>query len=88
MVIRKVKVRPWTPTPEQESALRATGATMQWLWDLPGDIRLQYSGQWIAARDCRILASARAMTELCDKLDNPGDPTIVMERLDKGVTIR
>jgi hypothetical protein len=88
MVIRKVKVHPWTPTPEQAPALRATGATMQWLWDLPDDIRLQYSGQWIAARDCQILAPARTMTELCDKLDNPGDPTIVVECLDKGVTIR
>lgn len=88
MVIRKAKVRPWTPTPEQESALRATDATMQWLWDLPDEVRVRYSGQWIAAKDCRILASAPTMSELCDKLDNPADPAIIMERFDKGVTIR
>jgi hypothetical protein len=88
MVNTGVKVRPWTPTPEQESALRATNATMQWLWDLPDEIRVRYSGQWIAAKDCQILASARTMNELCDKLDNPADPTIVMERFEKGASIR
>ncbi len=88
MVNLEGKVRPWTPTPEQESVLRATDATIHWLWDLPDDIRLQYSGQWIAAKDCQILASARTMSELCDKLDDPADPTIVMERFEKGVSIR
>ena len=88
MVTGHVKIRPWTPTPEQEAVLRATDATMQWLWDLPDAFRSQYTGQWIAAKDCRILASAPTMAELCDKLGDPADPTIIMERFEKGVTIR
>lgn len=88
MANNQVKVRPWTPTPEPESVLRATDATMQWLWDLPDEIHLRYSGKWIAAKDCPILASAHTMTELCDNLDNPADPTIIMQRFDEGVTIR
>ena len=88
MVNLEGRVRPWTPSPEQESVLRATDATIQRLWDLPDDRRLQYSGQWIAAKDCQILASARTMSERCDKLDDPADPTIVMERFEEGVTLR
>lgn len=88
MIRERVKVRPWTATPEQQAALQATDKTMEWLWDLPDQIRAQYAGQWIAARDCRIVASAPTMAELCDKLENPADPTIIMERFESGVSIR
>lgn len=61
---------------------------MQWLWDLPDTLRSQYAGQWVAAQDCRILASAPTMAELCDRLADPTDPTIIMERFEKGVAVR
>ncbi len=61
---------------------------MQWLWDLPDTLRARYAGQWVAAQDCRILASAPTMAELCDRLDDPADSTIIMERFEKGVAVR
>lgn len=88
MITRQVKIRPWVPSPDQQMLLRETEATMQWLWDLPDALRNQYAGQWVAAQDCRIVASAPTMAELCDRLANPADPTIIMERFEKGVAVR
>lgn len=88
MVNHQGNVRPWEPTPEQESVLRATDATMEWLWDLPHQIRVRYAGQWVAAKDCQIVASASTMVEPCDKLDDPANPALISERLEKRVSIR
>ena len=63
-------IEPWHPTPEQESAIRATDPTSAWLNNLPSDILRKYRDQWIAAKDCSLVASGQTMDEL---LTNLGD---------------
>ena len=51
------KVKPWDLTPAEEQALHASDETVRWLCNLPAEVLRQYAGQWVAARDSRILAS-------------------------------
>ncbi|MBC8115695.1 MAG: hypothetical protein H7062_15025 [Candidatus Saccharimonas sp.] len=86
---RRYKVRPWTPTPEQQEYLRATRATSEFLHHLPAEIREQYTGQWIAAKDCQVVATAPTRAELSQALgDRDRDPLVLVIRLEKGMTIR
>jgi hypothetical protein len=82
------KIRPWVPTPEQQAWLHATDATSDFLRNLPDDVRQQYGGLWIAARECRIIASAPTMAELYEKLTDPNDTNVLVLRLERGVSIR
>ena len=82
------RVRPWSPTPEQAEYLQTTEATSRFLQDLPDDVRQQYEGQWIAAKNCQIMESAATRADLCAKLGELQDPSILLLRLEKGVTIR
>ncbi len=84
----RVKVRSWSPTPEQVEYIRAIEPTSHFLHNLPDEIRRQYAGQWVAAKDCQIIAAARTRAELCAALGEPRDPAILLLRLEKGVTIR
>ena len=76
-------VRPWQPTPEQEKAIRATDATTEWLYHLPAEILRRYQGQWIAAKDCRIVASGQTMEELHANLGDIDLGTVVIMRLER-----
>ena len=85
---RRYNVRPWTPTPEQQEFLCATRATNEFLHHLPEEIRSRHAGDWIAAKDCQILATAPTMEELFAQLPDPDDNTVLMIRIERGVTIR
>jgi hypothetical protein len=76
-------IKDWHPTPEEEALIRATDATDEWLSRLPSDILRQYRGQWIAAKDCRIVASGATMDELYRNLGDIDDQTVVVARLEK-----
>jgi len=76
-------VKDWHPTPEEEQIIRATDATADWLTHLPVDILRQYRGQWIAAKDCRVIASGATMEELHRNLGDRDDETVVVARLEK-----
>ncbi len=84
----RVKVRHWSPTGEQAELLLATEATRSFLRDMPANLRQRYAGQWIAAKDCHIVAEAATRSELSAKLGQPRDPAVVILRLEKGVSIR
>lgn len=84
----RVKVRPWSPTAEQADLLLATEATRSFLRDMPADLRQRYAGQWVAAKDCQIVAAAPTRAELSAQVGQPRDPAIVILRLEKGVSIR
>jgi hypothetical protein len=84
----RYKVRPWSPTSEQAQYLRDIEATSRFVHNLPDDLRRRYAGQWIAAKGCQIIAAAPTRAELCAKLPDPDDPTVLRIRLEKGVTIR
>jgi hypothetical protein len=83
-----LRIRRWTPTPEQAEYLKAIEPTQQFLDNLPDDVRQQYAGQWIAVKDAQIIASAPTCAELHDKLGKLDDPTILDFKLESGLTIR
>ena len=86
---RRYQARPWTPTPEQQEYLRATRATSEFLHHLPAEIREQYAGRWIAAKDRQVVATAPTRSELNQVLRDCGDdPLVLVIRLEKGMTIR
>ena len=85
---RRYKVRPWTPTPEQQEYLRVTRPTSEFLQHLSEEILCRHAGEWIAAKDCQIVATAPTMEDLFAKLPDPDDNTVLMIRIERGVTIR
>ena len=81
-------VQPWDITPEQEQAFRATDATFDWLCKQPAEFFRQFAGQWIAARDCRVIASADTMDALLAHLEGADLRTLIIHRVEKpGVVI-
>jgi hypothetical protein len=82
------RVRVWSPTPQQAEFLQAVEPTCRFLDDLPAAVRQQYAGQWIAARDAKIVAAAPTLADLCQKLGDSDNPAILKLRVEKGVTIR
>ena len=84
----RYQVRHWTPTVEQAEFLRAIEPTSRFLDDLPDDVRTKYAGQWIAARDAKIVAAAPTRRELSKALGPLNDPYTLKLRLEEGVNIR
>jgi hypothetical protein len=82
------RVRRWTPTVEQAEILKATEPTSGFLDHLPAEILKKYAGQWVAARDCEIIAAAPTRAELEDKLGNLADSFTLRLRLESGINIR
>ncbi len=82
------RVRKWSPTPEQAEFLRAIEPTSRFLDNLPEEILSKYAGQWIAARDCKIVAAAPTRAELEDLLGDLGDSCTLRLRLESGINIR
>jgi Family of unknown function (DUF5678) len=76
-------IKPWHPTPEEEKVIRESQATARWLSRLPSDILRRYRGQWIAAKDCRIIASGQTREELQKNLGSRGAGGVVVMRLEK-----
>ena len=62
-------VRKWAPTPRQEE----THKTGVWLCRLPAETLAPYAGQWLAAYDCEIVASAPTRGENCTLGSLDGD---------------
>lgn len=82
-------VRPWNITPEQEQSFRSTDATWEWLFSLSGDSLCHYAGQWLAAKDCRIIATGETMDAMLAQLGDVDLQTVIMRRVDRpGWTIR
>ena len=86
--VSKFKVRSWSPTPEQQSYLREIAPTREYLHNLPEEFRRLHAGQWIAAKNSQIVATARTLGELLGSLPDPDDPTVLLLRIERGVTIR
>ena len=81
-------LRAWTPSTGDAAFLASVDGTSKFLDNLPDAIRRQYGGQWIAAKDSAIIASAPTRAELIDQLGERDDETVLKLKLEKGVTIR
>jgi hypothetical protein len=84
----RFQVRHWEATPEQAEYLKTIEPTRSFLHQLPDEVRRRYAGRWIAARDEAIIASAATMAELMERIPDPDDPTVLVLRLEQGVSIR
>ncbi len=82
------RIRLWSPTPQQAAFLQAVEATRRFVHDLPAALRQHYAGQWIAAKDSKIIAAAPTRAQLHETLGDLDDPSILKLRLEKGITIR
>jgi hypothetical protein len=80
-------VRPWQPTPEQEAKFKATDATFAWLCNLPRDLLMQYAGQWIAAKDCTVVAAGKTYGEMLTNLGDTDLETVVIRRVERPRTV-
>jgi hypothetical protein len=78
------QVRHWTPTAEQTEFLRAIEPTSRFLDDLLDDVRTKYAGQWIAARDAKIIAAAPTRRELAKAPGPLNDSYTLKLRLEEG----
>jgi len=77
------RVRPWDVSPEEEPALSHADATFHWLCSLSRDDIRPYLGQWIAARDCRVIASAGSLDALLRQLSDVDLQTAIVHRFEK-----
>ena len=75
---RKIEIRPWTMTSAEEASLRGTDATFEWLCNLSGESLRRYAGQWVAARDCSIIAAGPTMEEMLRQLGDVDLQTVVL----------
>ena len=82
------RIRPWQATPEQAEYLKTIAPTRSFLHDLPDEVRRSHAGQWVAAQDRAIIASAATMAQLLEQLPDPDDPSVLNLRLEPGVSVR
>ena len=83
MTSQKVTAQNWNVTPEQEQSFRASDATLDWLCSLPEERIRQYVSSWVAAKDCRILATAVTFDVLLEQLKDTDLSTVVIHRFEK-----
>ena len=84
----KYKLEKWTPTAADAAYLAAVEPTRQFLQHLPPEVIAQYAGQWIAAKDAAVIASAATRAELGEVLGDQDGELVLKMRVEKGVTIR
>ena len=82
------KVRKFVPTPAQAAERTAARRTSDWLWQLPPEQLGQYAGQWIAAFDCQIVASAETREELAHKVAHLDRSLVIEQRIENRRMIR
>jgi hypothetical protein len=77
------KVKAWDLTPAEEQALHASDETVRWLCNLPVEVLREYAGQWVAARDCRIIATGETYEVLLAALSGTPLQTVVIHRIER-----
>lgn len=83
----KPLIQPWQPTPEQEAKLRATDATAAWLCSQASEELRPFMGLWIAAQDCRVIASGKSLDEVLQQLGDIELGTVILDQIPAGRTI-
>ena len=76
-------VKAWNLTPAEEQALHASDATVSWLCNLPVEVLRQYAGQWVAAKDSRIIASGETYEVLLAALSDTPLQDVVIHRIER-----
>jgi hypothetical protein len=76
-------IRSWNPSAQEEMAFRATDASFQWLCNLPADLLRQYSGKWVAVKDCDVIAAADSLDLLLRELGDTDLKTVILDRIER-----
>jgi len=81
-------VRKWTPTPRQAEILKFNQPTIEWLRNMTLEELRRYAGQWIAARECKVIAAASTEDELAPMIAQYDRATVIVHRIENRVMIR
>lgn len=84
----KPTVKKWTPTPRQAEVHRINRPTLDWLWNLSAAEMRPSAGQWVAARECQIVASASTEEELAPKIAHLDRATVIVHKIENRWMIR
>jgi len=76
-------VQSWSPSESEEAAFRAGDETLQWLCDLPADMRRQYAGKWIAAKERGVIAAADSLDALLGLLEGSDLQSMIIDRVER-----
>lgn len=76
-------IRTWHPSAEQERAFQSSDATFEWLCALSEDLLRQFSGKWVAARDCQIVAAADTLEGLLSELRDGNLQSLIIDRIER-----
>ena len=74
---------PQSSATEAEVAYQSGDRTLEWLCHQPGSFFRPYAGKWIAAKDCRILASADNHRELMAQLSGVDLRATIIHRIER-----
>ena len=88
LTIHKDRVAKSQPSAEQTERMDRSQTTVDWLWQLPPDELAAFRGQWIAAFDCQIVASASSRAELKPLIAHLDRRLIVVQRIEQGWHVR
>ncbi len=68
---------------DAEAAYRSGDQTLQWLCRQPSSFFRPYAGKWIAARDCRIIATADDHRQLMAQLQGDDLRATIIHRVER-----
>lgn len=88
LTIQKRHVAESEASPEQVERMDRSQATVDWLWQLPPEKLADYRGQWIAAMDCQIVASAMTRAALKPLIAHLDRRLVVVQRIEQGWHVR
>lgn len=84
----RVTATRFTPSLEQTERLKHSDATIDWLSKLPPEELRQYCGQWIAAYDCRIVASGNTRDDVEDAIRHLDRSLVIVHRVEDRWMVR
>ena len=85
---QKTVVKKWNPTPRQVEVHRINKPTLDWLFNLTAAEMRPFAGQWVAAQDCRIIASAATEDELAPLIAHLDRATVIVHKIENRWMIR
>lgn len=78
-----VTIKPWVLTPEEEKKLGEADATAAWLYQLASELRRQYAGKYIAAKNCQFLAASADYGDLLHQIADHDPAGIVIQWIER-----
>lgn len=84
----KTVVKKWKPTPRQVEVHRINKPTLDWIFKLTAAEMQPYAGQWVAAQNCRIIASAPTEESLAPHIAHLDRATVIVHKIENRWMVR